>query len=117
MRVLVVDDECAVRRSCERILEEEGLEVACVTRGEESLLIIADGEIDIVILDMMMPGVGGMETLRHIRGRWPDLPVVAISGYATLDIKRKCRELGASAWLEKPFGPDELLAALTEASQ
>jgi CheY-like chemotaxis protein len=115
MRILVVDDEGTVRKSCERILAEEGVEVVAATRGEEGLVLLAQEEFDAVFLDLMMPGVGGMETLSLLRRSHPALPVVVITGYATPEVEDDCRERGATAWLPKPFGPDELLRALEEA--
>jgi CheY-like chemotaxis protein len=110
--VLVVDDEGTVRMACERSLEEHGIEVDAVDRGEDAIPRIGSMDYDAVLLDLMMPGVGGIATLDEIRLRWPDLPVVVITGYATLDVKRDCLARGASAWVAKPFGPDEIIDAL-----
>ncbi len=116
-RVLVIDDEGTVRRSCERILAEEGIEVRCASRGEEGLRVLDDAGLEAVILDMKMPGLDGLSVLRTIRDARPGLPVLVITGYATLDMKRECLGTGASAWLAKPFGPDELLDALRRAME
>ena len=113
--VLVVDDEGTVRRACERILREEGIRVVCVTRGEEAIAALPELAPDAVVLDLKMPGIGGIETLRRVRAESPGLPVVVITGYATLDTQRECMALGAAAWLPKPFGPDDLLGALRAA--
>jgi len=117
LRVLVIDDEGTVRISCERILEEEGDEVILTNRGEDGLARLEGEDFDAVLLDLMMPGVGGLETLRRIRERKPRLPVVVITGYATPEVEEQCRESGATAWLPKPFGPDELVAALEQAME
>jgi CheY-like chemotaxis protein len=113
----VIDDEGTVRRSCERILAAEGHEVVLTTQGDEGLIRLAKEEFDAVLLDLMMPGVGGLETLRLFRQWGKDTPVVIITGYATPEVEAECRESGATAWLPKPFGPDELLAALAEAME
>lgn len=115
MRVLVIDDEGTVRKSCERILDGGEHDVTCVDRGEGGLSLLGWDDFDVVVLDLMMPGIGGMETLRLIRRDHPQLPVVIITGYATPEVEAECRENGASVWLPKPFGPDELTAALAEA--
>jgi CheY-like chemotaxis protein len=89
--------------------------VVLTTRGDEGLIRLAREDFDAILLDLMMPGVGGLETLRLIR-RWGDTtPVVVITGYATPEVEEDCRETGATVWLPKPFGPDELLGALAEA--
>jgi len=115
-RVLVVDDESTIRRACERILGEAGIEAGTAQRGEEALVALRSGGVDAVVLDLKMPGMGGMETLRRIRAEWPRLPVVVITGYATGGTKGECVEEGRVVWLPKPFDPDQLLAALAEAA-
>ena len=115
MKALVIDDEGTVRKSCERILCEEGWEVEATTRGEEGLVRLDREAFDAVFLDLMMPGVGGMETLRLLRTKYASIPVVVITGYATPEVEAECREKGATVWLPKPFGPDELMGALGEA--
>ena len=115
MRVLVVDDEQTVRHSCERILDAEGHGVISVERGEDGLERLVNEEFDIVLLDLMMPGMGGLEALRLLRTMDEKIPVVVMTGYATPEVEDECRELGASVWLPKPFGPDELLASIHEA--
>jgi two-component system chemotaxis response regulator CheY len=114
-RVLVVDDEPSVRRSCERILQESGVEVESVTTADDAFPLLARGDFDAVLLDMMMPGMHGVEALAEIKRLWPGLSVIVITGYATLDMQRECLDAGAAAWLGKPFGPDELMAAIERA--
>jgi len=117
MRVLVVDDERTVRLSCERILEVEGHEVVSAERGEEGLQRLVHGRFDLLLLDLMMPGIGGIEGLRLLRAMDDAIPVVVMTGYATPEVEDECRALGATVWLPKPFGPDELLAAIAEARE
>ncbi|MEN8148686.1 MAG: response regulator [Planctomycetota bacterium] len=112
MRILVVDDEKTVRRSCERILAIEGHDVLSVPRGEEGLERLVREGFDVVLLDLMMPGMGGLETLRLLRTMDGAIPVVVMTGYAKAEVEEECRRLGATVWLPKPFGPDELLGAI-----
>ena len=114
-RVLVVDDEGTVRHSCERIFEEFGIDVRSVGSAEAAFPILAREPFDAVVLDMMMPGMHGMDALAEIQRLWPGLSVIVITGYATLDMQRRCLDAGAAVWLSKPFGPDDLMAALQEA--
>ena len=114
-RILVVDDEPIVRASCRRTLEEEGHAVTLVARGEDAFPALRDERFDAVLLDLKMPGMGGIEVLARIRELWPGLPVVIMTGYATRDQQEAAAEQGATTWLPKPFGPPELLDALARA--
>ena len=114
-RVLVIDDEPTIRRACERSLAPEGIETTAVCTCEEALGHVAAGETDAIILDLMMPGMGGLEFLRMIREQGSTLPVLVITGYSTPEIRTECRRLGAAHSIAKPFDPDQLLHALERA--
>jgi DNA-binding response OmpR family regulator len=108
-RVLVVDDERDLRRLVRRILEREGADVEDVADGRASLHALYDSRPDLVILDVLMPGLDGWETLARIRDS-SDVPVLMLSARGhELDRVRGLRE-GADDYLGKPFGSLELLA-------
>jgi UDP-3-O-[3-hydroxymyristoyl] N-acetylglucosamine deacetylase len=101
--VLVVDDEASIRRSLEGVLKDEGLSVLVAEDGESAMRILADTRPALVLLDIWMPGMDGLQTLRKIKDLWPDLPVVMISGHATISTAIAATRLGALDFLEKPL--------------
>jgi DNA-binding NtrC family response regulator len=107
--VLVVDDEPVVRDAVARVLEEEGLRVACVGSGAEALAHEALGDCRLVICDLMLPGMPGLELMSAIRARRPGSPILAITGYATGEVAARAVSAGATTFLAKPFDHDELL--------
>ena len=113
--VLVVDDELSIRRSCEKILTREGYEVKTVQSGREALTLLAQQPVDIVITDLKMASVGGMELLEALRYSYPDVVPIVITGYATIASVVETMKLGAFSYLPKPFTPDELAAVVEKA--
>lgn len=101
--VLVVDDEASIRRSLEGVLKDEGLSVLVAEDGESAMRILADTRPALVLLDIWMPGMDGLETLRKIKDIYPELPVVMISGHATISTAIAATRLGALDFLEKPL--------------
>ena len=116
-RILVVEDDGAIRRSLEKTLTNSGLLVVEAANGREAIAAYDPGKIDAVVLDIIMPDVEGLETLRALRRISPDVKVVAISGGGQIcaeDYLTIARKLGAQRTLEKPFTASALLAALNE---
>jgi CheY-like chemotaxis protein len=107
--VLVVDDEPVVRDAARLVLEGEGLRVASAPDGASALEHEALDDCRVVLCDMMMPGIGGLDLVRRIRARRPDVPIVLITGYATEASADRALEAGATAFLAKPFDEEELL--------
>jgi len=101
--VLVVDDEASIRRSLEGVLKDEGLSVAVAEDGESAIRAIIKTKPSLVLLDIWMPGMDGLETLRKIKEIHEDLPVVMISGHATISTAIAATRLGAMDFLEKPL--------------
>lgn len=101
--VLVVDDEASIRRSLEGILKDEGLEVVAVEDGESAVKVLLHNRPALVLLDIWMPGMDGLETLKKIREISPETPVVMISGHATISTAIAATRLGAVDFLEKPL--------------
>jgi DNA-binding response OmpR family regulator len=117
--VLVIDDDEAVRASLEMLLEAYGYEVVLARDGRQGLAAFRANSPDVVLVDLMMPVMDGMETIERIRREWPDAYVIAMSGGAGIgnwDGLAAARELGADHAIEKPFEADELLALLREAT-
>ena len=107
-RILVVDDEEIVVRSCLRILGEGDYEAEGVQSGEEALRRIEAHPYDVVILDIMMPKVDGLEVLRRVKESHPDIDVIMVTGLSQIDTAVRSMKLGAFDYLPKPFDPDEL---------
>ncbi len=114
-RILVIDDESIVRMSCNRALSPEGYEVVSAQNGSEGLKILEEGQFDIVLTDLKMPDIDGIEVLRKIKEKWPETEVIIITGYQTVDTAVKSIKLGAFDYVEKPFTPDTLIAAVSDA--
>ncbi len=112
VRVLVVDDEPAVRESLERSLRFEGYEVSSARDGAEALDAVTRDRPDIVVLDVMMPRVDGLETCRRLRGRGDDLPVLMLTARDGLADRVSGLDVGADDYLVKPFALEELFARL-----
>ncbi len=114
--VLVIDDEVELLRSIQKILTRARYRVTTATSGEEGLLALQGSENwDLVLTDLRMPGLGGMDVLRAVRQRRPDLPVVVVTAHASLDSALKAIREGAYDYLPKPFTPDQLLVVVDRA--
>lgn len=101
--VLVVDDEASIRRSLEGVLKDEGFSVVLAEDGESAIRTLMHTRPALVLLDIWMPGMDGLETLRKIKEIHADLPVVMISGHATISTAVAATRLGAMDFLEKPL--------------
>ena len=112
IRILVVDDESAIRRALRPPLVELGFQVFEASRGEEAIQQLRAATVDVVLLDMNMPGIGGMETLRRIRAIAPRLPILMVTVRDAEEEKVEALELGADDYVTKPFGARELLARI-----
>jgi DNA-binding response OmpR family regulator len=107
-KILVVDDEENVCHSIRKVLSRKGYSVFQALNVEDAVGQIKDSSFDLVITDLMIPGTSGMELLQIIRDHYPELDVIMITGYASIESAVKATKLGASAYLPKPFTPDEL---------
>jgi DNA-binding NtrC family response regulator len=114
-RILVVDDEMIVCESCKRILEEEGYEVEIALSGREALEKFKENPSDVVITDLKMPGMDGMEVLTIFRRDYPDAIVIMITGYSTVETAVEAMKLGAFDYIPKPFTPDEVSIVVKKA--
>lgn len=108
-KVLIVDDESVVRSTISRIITEHlGLSVKEAEDGEKALHIMASEPFDIVFLDLLLPGMHGLEVLRHIREDHPETVVIIVTGHPAVESALESMRLGAMDYLVKPFGTEEV---------
>lgn len=113
--ILVVDDEKIIHESCGRILRGEGYKVETASSGQEALQKLGEERFDLVLTDIRMPGMDGVETLEKMKKEVPDITVVMFTGYSSVETARDSMKLGAFDYLPKPFTPEELLAVVKKA--
>ena len=107
-RILVVDDEEIVIRSCTRALADDEHIVEAARSGAEALALLEQNGYDVVVLDIMMPGVDGLEVLQRAKEAHPDLEIVMVTGLSEINTAVRSMKLGAFDYVPKPFDPDEL---------
>ena len=117
INVLVVDDEKDIRDGSERILTRRGFRVMQAGRGEEALGILEKEKPSIVLLDLKMPGMDGLEVLSRIRALDETILVIVITGYATVEVATDAMKQGAYDFISKPFEPDQLRIIVNRASE
>lgn len=111
-KLLVVDDESVVCESCSRIFTRHGFNVDVCTDSANGLDLANRNQYGAILLDMMMPGIDGIEFLRRLRDRWPNVPVIFITGYASVSSAAEAMRLGANDYIAKPFSPEEIVNAV-----
>ncbi len=114
-RILVVDDEKSIRATLAAILNDEGYRPLAVGSGPEALARIGEEVPDLVILDIWLPDVDGIDTLAEIKRQWPELPVVMMSGHGTIETAVKATKLGAYDFIEKPLSLEKTLLVVERA--
>jgi YesN/AraC family two-component response regulator len=114
-KILVLDDEKIVLESVSRILEDEQYEVKTCRSGKEALEAFKDDSFDLLVTDLKMPGLDGIETIKLCSDRDPDLSVIIITGYPTVDSAVSAMKLGALDYIRKPFTPDQLTESVENA--
>lgn len=113
--IFVVDDEEGIRESLTDILSDEGYEVLTAGSGEEALNILRDQNPDLILLDVWLTGMDGLETLQQIKGMKPDIPVIMISGHGNIELAVKATRAGAYDFLEKPLSLERVVLAAQRA--
>ncbi|MFQ5917457.1 MAG: sigma-54-dependent transcriptional regulator, partial [Candidatus Binatia bacterium] len=108
-KALIVEDEREMAVTYGQILSSAGLDYIVCTEPKEALALISQEKPEMVLCDLRMPEIDGIRLMERIKAEWPDLPVVMITGYATIDVAVEAMQKGASDFLAKPFPPDELL--------
>ena len=120
-RILVIDDDPAVRAAMQMVLERDGLEVNAVGDGPTGIKLVAAEAFDLLLVDLFMPAIDGLETIRQVHRHKPGLPILIMSGLSLPspgahppDSLALAGRLGAVGHLKKPFRPRELLAVVAE---
>ncbi len=113
--ILIVDDEEVVRRSHLRSLADTGCHTEAAEDGHQALRVMEQHPFDVILLDLRMPGLDGMDVLKTIKERWPESEVVVITGYPSIETAKEAVRLGAQNYIAKPVGPDDVIKAANEA--
>jgi DNA-binding NtrC family response regulator len=113
--ILIVDDEEVVRRSHLRSLAETGCHTETAEGGLAAIRVMEQHPFDVILLDLRMPDLDGMDVLKTIKERWPESEVVVITGYPTIETAKEAVRLGAQNYIAKPVGPDDVIKAANEA--
>jgi len=115
--ILVVDDEPEVCRLVQRVLQRDHFHVLCATSGKRALASLRNRCVDLVILDISMPDMSGIQVLAELRVRRKSLPVLMLTGHGHLDTARQAMQLGAYDYITKPFSVDLVKKIVREALQ
>ncbi len=113
--ILVVDDEESICQSLQGILSDEGYEVRSVGSGEEALKAVEEDPPDLVLLDIWLPGMDGLEALKSIKTETPQVPVIMMSGHGTIETAVKATKLGAFDFIEKPISLEKVVLLVNHA--
>ena len=109
IRMLLVDDEENFLVSASKVFRRQGITILTAVSGAMALTVIQNNPVDVVILDVKMPGMDGMTTLKRIKSEYPDIKVLLLTGHATTESADEGMRYGASGYLVKPVDLDELL--------
>jgi len=111
--ILVVDDEKNIRLTLSQCLEPLGMPVQTAANGEDALRKLQEDPFGLVLLDLKMPGMDGMEVLRRLRDTWPKIRVIIITAHGTIGAAVEAMKLGAMDFIQKPFSPGEIRELVT----
>ncbi|MEE9614277.1 MAG: sigma-54 dependent transcriptional regulator [Thermodesulfobacteriota bacterium] len=115
MKIMVVDDERGIREALGGVLKDEGYEVVLSENADEALKNLDKDSVDLVLLDIWMPGTDGVDALKEIKARLPNVPVIMISGHANIETAVKTTKLGAYDFIEKPLSLDHVVLTVEHA--
>ena len=110
--ILIVDDEKNIRLTLAQSLEPLGFEIDTAVNGEEALEKVKNADFELLLLDLRLPGMDGMEVLRRIRELRPDIRIIMLTAYGTIDLAVTALKLGAADFIQKPFAPQEIRDAV-----
>ena len=114
-KVLLVDDEELFMTTLAKRLEVRGMQVSTVTRGKDAVAIVDSQAFDLVVLDLSMPGIDGLETLKRIKARQPDAEIIILTGEGSIRTGIEAMKAGAEDFLQKPVDIVELVNKISEA--
>ena len=114
-RILIIDDEPTIVKGCTLSLHEEGYIVESRHNGTSGLAEALAGDYDLVLLDMKLPDIGGMEILARLNAECKDIPVIDMTGYSTVENAVEAMKTGAFDYIAKPFSEDELILSTAKA--
>jgi DNA-binding NtrC family response regulator len=114
IRILVVDDEDIVLESCQAVFELEGFEVLVVPSADKALEAMENNRFTVLLVDVKMPKRDGMYLMEKVKEQWPNVPIVAMSGYYTTETAKEAVRMGAVRFIAKPFEPDELVETIRQ---
>ena len=117
VQVLIVDDEYGIRTSLSGVLEDEGYETSAVESGEDCLQALAERQFDVVLLDIWLPGIDGLEVLQRVSALENHPEIIMISGHGNIETAVKATKLGAYDFLEKPLSVDRTLIVVKNAAE
>jgi len=112
INILVVDDEKGIREGCRRILMSEGYSVEVAQNGDEGLNLVTTKPFDLILVDLMMPVMGGLEMMEEVRKLDPEIIMIVITGFATIETAVDAMKHGAYDYMPKPFAPDQVTAVV-----
>ena len=113
--ILIIDDEPEICRNCIKILSKMDYDVRYALNGYDALKMVDETVFDVVVTDLKMSNVGGMEVLRRLKASYPETMVIVITGYASVSSAVEVMKMGAFDYLPKPFTPHELRAVVRQA--
>src|SRR5579864_5608213 len=113
-KILVIDDEADMRFAVRMLLERSGHSVMEAENGEDALAKIDEGKPDLVLLDMRLPGMDGIQILQKVREKQKDLPIIMVTGYGNVELAEQALKLGADHYLSKPFHNKELIDVIQQ---
>ncbi len=115
IKIMVVDDEASICRNVEKILKKNNYEVTCANSAGEALEKMQDESFNLMITDIVMPQMNGLELLKKVKSQWPDIKALTMTAFASTDTAHRAIRLGALDYLPKPFTPSELRDMVDEA--
>jgi two-component system, OmpR family, response regulator len=116
-RILLVDDEVAFANNIAKLISKRGYEVMTVYNGESAIKAVEESEFDVIVLDLKMPGLDGMATLKQIKKRQPQVEVIILTGHGSMDSGIDGIQLGAFDFIMKPVRFDDLHESIRQAYQ
>src|ERR1041384_1414753 len=114
--ILLIEDDASLATNLCDVLQEDGFKVTVCNRGDEGLRCATDGECEVVLTDLRLPGLGGLDLVRQLHDAQPRLPVVLMTAHGTIETAIEATKLGAYDYLPKPFEMPELIGLLHRAT-